>query len=83
LGFDGMQILKSLRSRFEGLEAWPVGYDPLRVQLQVGGGHGARADDSKGQVDPVLTGCAYADSVLLPAIRRHGRRDQESQQLNR
>ena len=83
LDFAGMQILKSLRSRFEGLEAWPVGYDPLRVQLQVGGGHGARADDSKGQVDPVLTGCAYADSVLLPAIRRHGRRDQESQQLNR
>jgi hypothetical protein len=33
---------------------------------------------SKGQVDPVLTGCAYADSVLLPAIRRLGRRDQES-----
>ncbi len=78
LDFAGMQILKSLRSRFEDLEAWPVGYEPLRLQLESSGGHGARADDSKGQIDPVLTGCAYADSTLLPAIRRHGRRDQES-----
>jgi hypothetical protein len=82
LDFAGMQILKSLRSRFENLEAWPVGYEPLRVQMQAGGGHGLLTDDSKGQVDPVLTGCAYADSVLLPAIRRHGRRDQESRQIN-
>jgi hypothetical protein len=78
LDFAGMQILKSLRSRFEDLEAWPLGYEPLRVQLEVAGGYGAWADDSKGQMDPILTGCAYADSVLLPAIRRHGRRDQES-----
>jgi hypothetical protein len=78
LDFAGMQILKSLRSRFADIEAWPVGYEALRVLLEVGGGHGTRADDSKGQVDPVLTGCAYADSVLLPAIRRFGRRDQES-----
>jgi hypothetical protein len=80
LDFAGMQILKSLRGRFEDLEAWRVGYEPLRVQLELAGGHGARADDSKGQVDPILTGCAYADSVLLPAIRKHGRRDQESRQ---
>jgi hypothetical protein len=79
LDFAGMQILKSLRSRFEDLEAWPVGYEPLRVQLGIRGGHGTRVDDSKGQIDPVLTGCAYADSVLLPAIRRRGRIDQEFQ----
>jgi hypothetical protein len=78
LDFAGMQILKSLRRRFENLEAWPVGYEPLRAQLEVGGGHATRANDSKGQIDPILTGCAYADSELLPAIRRHGRRDQES-----
>jgi hypothetical protein len=79
LDFAGMQILKSLRSRFDDLEAWPVGYEPLRAQLEVGGGHGTRTNDSKGQIDPILTGCTYADSELLPAIRRHGRRDQESQ----
>jgi hypothetical protein len=78
LDFAGMQILKSLRGRFEDLKAWPVGYEPLRVQLEAGGGHGTRADDSKGQIDPVLTGCTYADSALLPAIRGRGRMDQES-----
>jgi hypothetical protein len=78
LDFAGMQILKSLRSRFVDLEAWRIGYEPLRLQLEVAGGYGARTDESKGQVDPVRTGCAYADSVLLPAIREHGRRDQES-----
>jgi hypothetical protein len=82
LDFAGMQILKSLRSRFADLKAWPVGYEPLRVQLEQTGGRGVTAEDSKGQVDPVLTGCAYADSVLLPAIRRFGRRDQESRHLD-
>jgi hypothetical protein len=79
LDFAGMQILKSLRARFAGLEAWPVGYEPLRLQLESAGGYGGRIDDAKGQVDPLVTGCAYADSLLLPAIRAFGRQDQESQ----
>jgi len=80
LDFAGMQILKSLRGRFDGLSAWRAGYEPLQVRLQTGGGYGGRSEDAaRGQVDPVLTGCGYADSVLLPAIRAHGRRDQETQ----
>jgi hypothetical protein len=78
LDFAGMQILKSLRDRFEGLCAWAPGYESMRVQLQIKGGYGARIDDEKGQVDPILTGCPYADSALLPAIRRYGQLDQES-----
>ncbi len=78
LDFAGMQILKSLRSRFAELEAWQVGYEPLREKLQIGGGHGFRSGDTKGQADPVVTGCAYADETLLPVIRKFGRRDQES-----
>jgi hypothetical protein len=78
LDFAGMQILKSLRDRFEGIDAWPPGYESMRVQLQTRGGYGARIDDAKGQADPILTGCPYADSALLPAIRRYGRLDQES-----
>jgi hypothetical protein len=74
-----MQILKTLRGRFEGLRAWEPGYASMLLQLQAGGGYGAEADAARGQVDPGATGCAYADSVLLPAIRRHGRRDQEAQ----
>ena len=80
LDFAGMQILKSLRARFEGLGAWRPGYEPLRLRLLTGGGYAVRSEDpARGQVDPVLTGCDYADSVLLPAIRAHGRRDQETQ----
>jgi hypothetical protein len=78
LDFAGMQILKSLRDRFDGLDAWPPGYESMLVQLQTRGGYGARIDDVKGQVDPILTGCPYADSALLPAIRRYGQLDQES-----
>jgi hypothetical protein len=78
LDFAGMQILKSLRDRFEGLCAWAPGYESMLVQLQTRGGYGARIDDAKGQVDPVLTGCPYADSALLPAIRQYGQLDQES-----
>jgi hypothetical protein len=77
LDFAGMQILKSLRERFEGLEAWRPGYESMLAQLQTRGGYGASIDEAKGQADPGRTGCAYADETLLPAIRRYGRMDQE------
>jgi hypothetical protein len=91
LDFAGMQILKALRTRFAGLSAWQPGYEPMRLALAgsadggyrvVGrgvGGVGFASDDARGQVDPGVTGCGYADSVLLPAIRRWGNRDQEAQ----
>lgn len=78
LDFAGMHILKTLRDRFEGLCAWAPGYESMLVQLQMRGGYGERIDDAKGQLDPILTGCPYADSTLLPAIRRYGQLDQES-----
>jgi hypothetical protein len=78
LDFAGMQILRRLRDRFEGLDAWLPGYESMLVRLQTSGGYGARIGDAKGQVDPILTGCPYADSALLPAIRRYGQLDQES-----
>jgi hypothetical protein len=78
LDFAGMQILKTLRNRFDGLCAWAPGYESMLAQLQSRGGYSGRIGDAKGQVDPVLTGCPYADGTLLPAIRRYGQRDQES-----
>jgi hypothetical protein len=77
LDFAGMQILKSLRSRFEDLHAWQPGYEPMLRHLQTFGGYGTAVAEGKGQVDPGQTGCAYADSVLLPAIRKFGQMDQE------
>ena len=72
-----MQILKSLRSRFEDLRAWQPGYEPMLTHLRNFGGYGTAVVEGKGQVDPGQTGCAYADSVLLPAIREFGQMDQE------
>lgn len=77
LDFAGMQILKNLRERFEGLDAWPPGYASMLAQLKSCGGYGVRIDEARGQVDPVMTGCEYADRELLPAIREYGQMDQE------
>jgi hypothetical protein len=78
LDFAGMQILKALRNRFEGLEAWVPGYESMLGELQSRGGYSGRIGEARGQVDPGDTGCAYADGTLLPAIRWYGQWDQES-----
>ncbi len=77
LDFAGMQILKSLRERFGGLTAWQPGYGPMLIRLQQSPGRTAAQNDRQAQVDPGMTGCDYADTVLLPAIRQFGYLDQE------
>jgi hypothetical protein len=73
LDFSGMGILKALRQRFAEVQAWPDGYEPLLQVLNNGGGHSPGMADKTEQVDPGLTGCDYADEMLLPAIRSSGR----------
>ncbi len=75
LDFAGMQILKSLRMRFATVEAWREGYEPMLRNVQRSGTRTHAIDGM--QLDPGECGCGYADAVLLPAIRRHGFRDQE------
>jgi hypothetical protein len=75
LDFAGMQMLKSLRQRFGDVQAWRPGYEPMLADLAAAGG-GVRPLGS-GQVDPVTTGCYFADTVLLPAVRAQGAWDQE------
>jgi len=77
LDFAGMQILKSLRSRFPDLGAWRPGYEPMLARLKTAAAYDGRLIDDRGQIDPAVTGCEYADSVLLPAIREWGPMDQE------
>jgi hypothetical protein len=79
LDFAGMQILKALRERFAAASAWQPGYEPMLAALQRRGGHhgASPAGGEDTQTDPLQTGCRYADEVLLPAIRQHGRIDQE------
>lgn len=74
LDFPGMQILKSLRQRFGDVTAWQPGYAPMVEVLREAGGYRSSAIDPQ---DLALTGCPYADEVLLPAIRGAGQIDQE------
>lgn len=77
LDFAGMQILKALRQRFEGLTAWRPGYEPMVQTLREQGGYRPFAPGEPGQSDPGTTGCPFADADLLPAIRQYGQLDQE------
>jgi hypothetical protein len=69
LDFAGMAILKSLRLTFPEVTAWKPGYEPMLELLRNGHGHGFDWHNKGEQSDPGMTGCAYADHVLLPAIR--------------
>lgn len=73
LDFAGMGILKALRNSLPLLQAWQEGYQPLLELLLAGHGHTARQAGKAGQSDPGTTGCAFADSVLLPALRSRQR----------
>jgi hypothetical protein len=78
LDFAGMQILGSLREVFAQAEAWRPGYAEQMAILVSGGGHSPDAAGKERQGDPGTTGCAHADSVLLPLMRRYARfEDQE------
>ncbi|MDB6000726.1 MAG: hypothetical protein JWP52_2425, partial [Rhizobacter sp.] len=69
----GMQILASLREVFGDAQAWRPGYGELAALLSAGGGHRPEAAAKERQIDPGVTGCAYADGELLPLMRAHGR----------
>jgi hypothetical protein len=69
LDFSSMQMLKTLRTRFDATCAWPMGYRPL---LERAAARGSHRTEGHGQVDPGTTGCEFADAELLPAIRVHG-----------
>lgn len=79
LDFAGLDILRSLRGNIVQAQAWQPGYDALLDHLQAGESHGPEEAGKERQVDPGMTGCAYADEILLPALRQFGRFvDQES-----
>lgn len=73
LDYAGMQILASLREVFPDATAWQPGYAALLTVLASGGGHVPDSANKERQADPESTGCAYADEVLLTALRGAGR----------
>lgn len=79
LDLAGMDILKELRVIFPEAQAWRPGYQALFELLIAGESHAPEDANKTRQNDPGLTGCVYADDVLLPALRKYGRFvDQES-----
>lgn len=71
LDFAGMGILASLRIAFPNMQAWQPGYCRLAEALQQGVGHSPDLGMDV-QADPNVTGCGYADHVLLPLLRQRG-----------
>lgn len=73
LDFSGMAILASLRQSMPQLEAWRPAYSLMLSHLLAGGGHTPQQAGKEQQRDPGITGCAYADIELLPALRLQNR----------
>lgn len=72
LDLAGMQILAHLRQSIPHCGAWRPGYEALLSLLQTSRGHRPESAGKERQTDPGITGCAYADAVLLPALRQSG-----------
>ncbi len=70
MDYSGMGILKALKQRFPEVYAWPPGYEPMLKLLQQQKGHLSEMVDKQAQQDPGITGCEFADKVLLPAMRQ-------------
>lgn len=73
LDYAGMDILANLKLRFETIEAWKLGYQPMLELLLSGGGHTAEATGKQGQKEAGETACVYADEILIPALISSGR----------
>lgn len=69
LDYSGMGILAALKKIFPEVEAWKPGYEKMLCAAQNQQAHEAANTDKKNQQDPQITGCTYADMVLLPALR--------------
>ena len=73
LDYAGMDILANLKRRFDAIQAWQTGYQPMLEHLLNGGGHLPETTNKQGQRDVGKTGCVYADEKLIPALRQSGR----------
>jgi hypothetical protein len=73
LDYAGMSILASLRFIFPSAQTWRPGYEPMLARLTVGDGHSPSQSGKERQREIERTGCAYADSQLIPALKRFGK----------
>lgn len=73
LDYAGMDILGTLKKRFNNIQAWQEGYRPMLDVLVNGGGHAPETTGKQEQKDAGQTGCEFADNELLPMLRKTGR----------
>lgn len=73
LDWSGMRILAAMRDNFPEMHAWEPGYAPMLAALQAGDGHSPEAADKRGQRPLEEVGCPYADSQLLPTLKKKGK----------
>ncbi len=69
LDYEGMGILKALRGRFVNAQSFIPAYALSLEYHSKGVCHAPDQTNKSHQNDPQLTGCDYADNVLLPAMR--------------
>lgn len=67
LDFSGIDILASLKSNFSNLKAWEAAYSKMLDSLD--SGHSPILAKKENQREPRLSGCTYADDILLPALK--------------
>ncbi|MDY0051908.1 MAG: hypothetical protein RBR65_05135 [Aliarcobacter sp.] len=67
LDYSGIDILASLKTNFSNLRAWEEAYSKMLDALDFG--HPPIMAKKENQREPRVTGCNYADNILLPALK--------------
>ncbi len=70
LDFSGMNILTALRQVFPLTTAWEPGYSLMVEHFMQGVHHSPEMAEKQNQQDQGDTGCDYADTQLLPLLRK-------------
>lgn len=79
LDYSGMGILAALRKIFLTCQAWQPGYRAMLELTTLTLSHSLEDAGKDDQKDPIITGCNFADDILLPYMRETGKfLDQEA-----
>jgi len=68
LDFEGLSILRVLRNNFPLVTAWVDAYEVMIKYHLRGLGHSRHQANKEKQQKPEISGCDYADNVLLPLL---------------
>lgn len=72
LDYSGMEILKTLQTQFNQVQAWRPGYEPMLQAIRSGIGHKPEQTEKENQRFFGATSCDYAQNFLIPAMQETG-----------